>query len=394
MACASVEPGRLSRTDASAISRWWWTVDHWTLGALLGLMGIGAILIMAASPAVAERIDVPSYHFVARQIVFLAAAAALMFMVSLGSVTGVRRLAGVVLMIGFVLLALTLVAGAEVKGARRWVALGSWLLQPSEFVKPAFAVFCAWALVRWRERHAYCGVALGLPLVALLGTLAAQPDVGMAVAVAAVFLVQLFVAGLPQRWILAAAGLAIGGGVLAYAALPHVTSRIDRFLDPASGDNYQVHTALQAWQAGGLFGRGPGEGIVKSALPDAHADFVFAVAGEEFGMLAGLAIIALFAFIVLRNLSRIVAEQDAFIVLAGTGLIVQFGLQALINIGVNLDMLPTKGMTLPFISYGGSSALAVAFGMGMLLALTRRRAIGAVPHRYGMAVRWARAVMP
>jgi cell division protein FtsW len=195
----------------------------------------------------------------------------------------------------------------------------------------------------------------------------------MAAVVAAVWFTQFFIAGMPLRWVvvMGAAGAALMG--TAYAVVPHVTNRIDRFLNPASGDNYQVETALNAFVAGGPFGRGPGEGVVKSILPDAHTDFIFAVAGEEFGMFAGLLIISAFAFIVLRGIARLLHETDYFVVLAAGGLLAQFGLQAFVNMGVNLRLLPAKGMTLPFISYGGSSLLALAMGMGMVLALTRRR---------------------
>ena len=200
-----------------------------------------------------------------------------------------------------------------------------------------------------------------------------QPDLGMAVVVAAVWFGQFFMAGLRLYWV-AAGGIAGASGLVgAYLLLPHVTSRIDRFLDPAAGDSYQVKRAMEAFANGGLWGRGPGEGRVKDVLPDAHADFVFAVAGEEFGVVVCALIVAVFAFVVLRGLSRLLQEENLFVMLAATGLLMQFGLQAIINMASALHLIPTKGMTLPFLSYGGSSMLALAFGMGMMLALTRRR---------------------
>jgi cell division protein FtsW len=268
----------------------------------------------------------------------------------------------------------TLFVGGEVKGAQRWLYVGGLSIQPSEFAKPLFAVVVAWMLAERAKGEGFPGgwISLGL-LVVMLGLLALQPDVGMAVVVAAVWAGQLFVAGMSMAWIGVFAVLTVVGSIVAYVLFPHVASRIDRFVDPSSGDSYQINTALEAFRVGGLAGRGPGEGSVKSVLPDAHTDFIFAVAGEEFGLFLCLLIVGLFAFIVLRGLGRMVQETNLFVMLAAGGLLVQFGLQAVINMGVNLRLMPTKGMTLPFVSYGGSSLLAVALGMGMILALTRRR---------------------
>jgi cell division protein FtsW len=264
--------------------------------------------------------------------------------------------------------------GEEVKGARRWLYYSGMSLQPSEFFKPAFAVVTGWLLAEWRRDENPWPAAAGAALMAAAAfLLARQPDFGMLVVVVAVWAAQLFVAGLPMALVGALAATAVGGLAAAYALVPHVASRIDRFLDPSGRDNYQIERSLEAFAAGGLFGRGPGEGAVKSSLPDAHTDFIFAVAGEEFGLWLCLAIIAVFAFIVVRGLAKLLRENDLFVLYAAAGLFVQFGLQAAINIGVNLRLLPTKGMTLPFLSYGGSSLLALAFGMGMLLALCRER---------------------
>jgi cell division protein FtsW len=365
----------LSRTDTSIVGRWWWTVDRWTLIALGVLIAIGGVLTLAASPAVAARIHLDQFHFVRRQIVYLLPALALMFGVSLLSPIWVRRLATVGFLTFFALMAATLVAGSEIKGAHRWLYLGGLSLQPSEFVKPCFAVLAAWMFAEQRRTQGVPGNAIAIMLfLAVVGVLLLQPDVGMALVASAVWFVQFFIAGLPMLLVGGMLVLGMVGLAGAYALLPHVASRIDRFLDPSGGgDNYQIERAMQAFHTGGLFGRGPGEGSVKSVLPDAHTDFIFAVAGEEYGLFLCLAIVGLFAFIVLRCFSRMLTENNFFIVLAGTGLITQFGLQAVVNIGVNLRLMPTKGMTLPFISYGGSSLLALALGMGMLLALTRTR---------------------
>lgn len=379
-------PALMGRTDTSALSRWWWTVDRWSLGMVLVLTAIGAILVMAASPAVAVRIGLEPYHFITRHFLFVGPAVVLVIGVSLMPAPMIRRLATIGFAIALVLLAVTLAWGTEIKGARRWLDIAGLVLQPAEVIKPTFAVVTAWILAeRRRAGRAPGSLTAALLLLLVLGLILAQPDFGMAAVVAVVWFTQVFMAGLGMMWVGALAALGLGGAVLGYLWLPHVASRIDRFLDPASGDSYQVDKALEALGSGGMFGRGPGEGVVKSVLPDAHADFIFAVAGEEFGLLAGLGIIALFAFIVLRGLGRLLPEGDFFALLAGTGLLAQFGLQALINIGVNLNLVPAKGMTLPFISYGGSSLLALAVGMGMVLALTRRRTPG---ERVGVV--WAR----
>jgi cell division protein FtsW len=356
-----------ARTDRSLVAHWWWTVDRWTLLAVAALVGFGVLMVFAASPAVAERIGTDSLHFVKRHLATLPAAAALMLLVSMQSPRTVRRIALVGFVIAMALLAYTFVGGIEIKGARRWVNLPGLSLQPSEFVKPTFAVLAAWLFA---ERKSWVAVALFAVVTTLL---VKQPDLGMAVVVASVFVAQFFLAGLRLGWVALMAGAGVAGLAGAYLLLPHVTSRIDRFLDPSSGDSYQIDRSIEAFGNGGLWGTGPGEGRIKEWLPDAHADFVFAVAGEELGLIVCLVIVAIFAFIVLRGLARMVQEQNLWIVLAATGLYVQFGLQAIINMASSLHLMPTKGMTLPFISYGGSSMLAIALGLGMALALTRRR---------------------
>jgi cell division protein FtsW len=365
-----------SRADTSVLGRWWWTVDRWTLAALLALIGFGYIMMLAASPAVAERIGASSRHmFFFKQVAYLMMATALMIAVSLLSPRGVRRFALIGFAIALVLTASTLVVGTEIKGARRWLPIPALSLQPSEFLKPFFAVVAAWLIAEGKAPGSKVwGATIALGLFLVIGAiLKGQPDIGMLIVVSAVFFAQFFVAGMNLFLVGAVGGIGVAGAVGAYFIFPHVQSRVQRFLDPSSGDSYQVNVALEAFANGGLLGRGPGEGRVKNVLPDAHADFVFAVAGEEFGMVICLVILLLFAFIVVRGLARLLAETDLFIMLAGTGLLTQFGLQAFVNMASTLHLIPTKGMTLPFVSYGGSSVLAIAMGMGMLLALTRRR---------------------
>ncbi len=367
---------QVPRDDRSVIGQWWWTVDRWSLGAILAIMAFGVLLTLAASPPAAERIGADSFMFAKRQFIFLPMALLVMLGISLASPRHVRRLALLVFCGSVVLLAATFVIGVEIKGARRWISVpGLSSLQPSEFAKPSLAVISAWLLAQSRTERRVPGYFLCTLLVGtVLALLILQPDLGMSVVVAAVWGAQLFVVGLPM-WI---AGFGAVGAASAlvgsYFAFSHVRSRFDRFLDPSSGDNYQVNTSLEAFMNGSLFGRGPGEGTVKAQLPDAHTDFVMAVAGEEFGLVVCLLILGLFAFVTLRSMSRASKETSLFITLAATGLAVQFGLQAAINMGSTIQLIPAKGMTLPFISYGGSSALAMAICLGMLLSLTREHA--------------------
>lgn len=364
-----------ARTDTSLLGRWWWTVDRWTLAALICLMGFGALLILAVSPAAAERIGgLGSFQLARHQIVFLLVALVTVIGVSLLDPRSLRRLAAIGLLAAFVLLVLTLFVGQEIKGATRWISLAGVSFQPSEFAKPCFAVVTAWMLAAQKAEEGIPGthIAAGLWL-ALVALLMLQPDVGQTVVVSSVWGLQLFLAGLPLVWVLLIAAGGASGLVGAYFVLPHVAARIDAFLDPAAGDRYQIERSLEAFTAGGLLGRGPGEGTVKTLLPDAHSDFIFAVAGEEFGVLVCLVIVGLFAFVVLRGFARLLQEDNLFVLLACTGLLAQFGMQALVNMGSTLHLIPTKGMTLPFISYGASSLMALALGMGMVLALTRRR---------------------
>jgi len=365
---------KFARIDQSLVARWWWTVDRWSLCALAMLIGFGVVMSLAASPPVAERIGYDGLHFVRRHLAMLPLAVGLMFAVSLQPPRTVRRIALIGFCISLALLAATFAIGVEIKGARRWINFPGLSLQPSEFVKPTFAVVAAWLFSEQKLRPHFSGnfICIALFLV-ILAMLIKQPDIGMAAVVATVWFAQFFMAGMRIYWVAASAVVGLAGLVGAYTYLPHVRVRVDHFLDPSAGDSYQVNRSIEAFANGGLWGRGPGEGTVKDVLPDAHADFVFAVAGEEFGVVVCLAIVALFAFIVLRGFSRMSQEGNFFVLLAAIGLLVQFGLQAAINMASSLHLIPTKGMTLPFLSYGGSSMLALGLGMGMMLALTRRR---------------------
>lgn len=363
-----------SRTDRSVVGRWWWTVDRWTLTAVLTICFIGAMLILAASPAVATRIGLDSFHFVKRQLLFVPVAVLIMIGVSLLTPLQIRRVATLGLIAGIGMLCLTLVAGQEIKGARRWLNIAGQSIQASEFVKPCFAVFSAWMFAEWKKGRGFPGWAAACAAYGLVvGLLMLQPDLGMTIVITCIFGAQFFLAGLPLVLVVFVVMSGVSGFLGAYLLFPHVQSRVNRFLDPSTGDTFQVDRAMEAFANGGAWGRGPGEGIAKAYIPDVHADFIFAVAGEEFGLITCLVILTLFAFVVMRGFMRLLGETNLFVLLAGAGLLVQFGLQAFINMASTLHMIPTKGMTLPFVSYGLSSLVAISIGMGMLMALTRRR---------------------
>lgn len=363
-----------ARTDTSVLGQWWWTVDRWIMGAIGALIIIGTLLTLAASPPVAERINMDSYFFVKKHLMMLPLGLILLFGISMASPNIVKRMSVGLLLLALLLMVLTLTIGEERNGAQRWLSVAGMSLQPSEFLKPALIVFVAWMFSEQNRASGVPGNLIALSCWAVsVGMLAMQPDFGQAFLLTVVIGGMFFIAGMPM--VLVAALMVVGavGGILAYMFMPHVTSRIDRFLDPASGDTFQVNTAINAFLQGGVFGRGPGEGTVKRILPDAHTDYIFAVVGEEFGMIACLLLVTLFAFIVLRGLARAFAAEDHFVQLAASGLLFLFGLQAFINMAVNLNLLPSKGMTLPFISYGGSSLLALSLTAGMILALLRKR---------------------
>lgn len=368
----------LARTNTSLIGQWWWTVDRWTLAAVMVLIFFGVLLIMAASPAVAIQHHWSSFHFIKKHIMFLIPTIGILIGVSLLSLRDIRRFAYIVFVLSMIGLVMTSLIGADIKGACRWLEIAGVSFQPSEFVKPAFAVICAGMFSKKYTQPSFPGnlIAFGLYLLVIMFLLL-QPDLGMTALITLMWFSQFFLSGLPLMWIFSGAGCGIGGLFAAYFFFPHVTRRVDHFLNLEGkdkfGDHYQINQSLEAFMNGGFIGQGPGEGTVKKYLPDAHADFIFAVAGEEFGMILCLLLVCIFAFIILRSFMRLFEENNMFVFLAVTGLMTQFGLQAIINMASTLNLMPTKGMTLPFISYGGSSMIALAIGMGMVLGLTRRR---------------------
>lgn len=364
---------RLDRTDTSIFGRWWWTVDRVNLGALLLLAALGAVLVFAGSPPVAKRLDLPQFYFVHRQEIFLAIGLVVMVVTSMLPPVAIRRAAVLGFAVMILLMMLVPFFGVETKGAHRWIDLMGLTIQPSEFMKPCFAVVMAWICAENQRRVDFPGYRLAIGIYLLTAfLLVIQPDIGMTLAITVTWAIQLFLAGLPLLWVFVVGLFTVLGLLGAYEMFPHVAKRVNAFLDPASGGNYQVARSLEAFKSGGWFGRGPGEGEVKQVLPDSHTDFIFSVAGEEFGAIACLLLIGLFAFIVLRALYRVRKENDLFIVLAVAGVIALFGIQAVINMGVAVNLFPAKGMTLPFVSYGGSSVVAMALAMGIMLALTKK----------------------
>ncbi|MBK8177075.1 MAG: cell division protein FtsW [Rhodospirillales bacterium] len=363
-----------ARTDKSLLSRWWWTLDRWTLAAVLLIAALGIVLTMAASPPVAERIGLDPFYFARRQAFYVPSALIVMVATSLLSPKGVLRASAIMLVVSFLATLATLFIGAEVKGATRWLYIAGVSIQPSEFLKPALAVVSAALIANSRSKEGILGYPLAtLLLAASCAILILQPDIGTTLLLCAGWCLQIFLAGCPLVLIALIGLLFIAGGVGAYFMFEHVHQRIDQFLDPASGEGYQVKRAIEAFHSGGLFGRGPGEGHVKEVLPDAHADFIFAVAGEEFGLFLCLLLVGLFAFVVLRGFIRAFKDSDLFVLLAVGALLALFGMQALMNMASTMHLMPPKGITLPFISYGGSATIALAWSVGMVLALTRDR---------------------
>ncbi len=368
---------KLSRADNSLLAEWWFTIDRAVLAVLLILAGSGLVLSFAASPAVAVRKGFPAFHFAERHLLFASVGVIVMITVSLLSPRQIRRLALAATIVGFGLMAWVAMTGQEVNGAKRWVRLAGYSFQPSELVKPGFVILSAWLLAEARARVELFALAMAFGLLVLFAALLLlQPDVGQTLLIALVWGALFYVSGQPVLLAAMFAGCGVLGLGAAYLTFDHVRRRVDRFLDPASGDTFQVDRALQSFSEGGLLGRGPGEGSIKTVLPDAHTDFILAVIAEEFGVIACLILLGLYVFIVLRAFQRILREPDLFTRLAVTGLALLIGLQAAINMGVNVGLMPAKGMTLPLISAGGSSGLAVSITAGMLLALMRRRPDG------------------
>ncbi len=365
----------ISRSDRGAVARWWYTIDRALMCSVMLLMAVGVLVSMAASPPVAERIGLDSFHFFKGQLVFLALGLVVLTAGSFLSVTLVRRSGFLAFAAGLFLMIVALKFGPEIKGAHRWIFLGPLNLQPSELAKPGFVMVAAWLLSEHAKRPDMPGRILAfLSAAVFIGLLVLQPDFGQTALVTLTFGAMLLVFGISWAVIGGLVGSVGLGAGFSYLLVPHVASRINRFLYPDKGDTFQTDTAVSAFNNGGLMGTGPGGGTAKMILPDAHTDFAFAVVGEEFGLIACLGLMALFFFIIMRVLRRANDESDAFAALAMTGLVSMFGFQACINMGVNAGLLPAKGMTLPFISYGGSSLIGTALAMGFVLALSRRSA--------------------
>ena len=363
----------ISRAHRSPISQWWWTVDRPMVSLVLVLMLVGLVFSFAASPPVAERLGLDSLHFVLRHAAYIPIALALMLSLSLLTPRQVRRAALFLLVVSLVMMVLVLFVGEEIKGSRRWLFVGGVSIQPSELIKPAFIVITAWLFAEGGRRPEVPGKMLAVALlVVVVALLVAEPDLGQTALFVAVWGALFFLAGVNTLVVAGLGAVSIAGLFSAYFVFPHVAERINRFLDPESGDSFQVMTAMQSFERGGWSGTGPGEGIMKRVLPDSHTDFVFAVVGEEFGILLCLMIVALFTVLVMRALFLALRRNSAFERMAVAGLATQIGIQAFVNMGVNLNILPAKGMTLPFISYGGSALLSAAITMGFMLALSRR----------------------
>jgi cell division protein FtsW len=365
-----------ARERKTPIAEWWWTIDKGLLAALILLLMAGVMLSFAASPPVAERIGLSPWYFIIRQAIFAALAVPVMLGASMLPHRAARWVALGMLVVFVVLLWLTLRIGVEVKGAKRWISFAGNTVQPSEFVKPAFAIIGAWLFAESMKRRDVPGgwMATGIMLVIAAGLLL-QPDIGQTALILATWGALLFLSGISWLLIIGLGLGAVGLMFAAYTIFPHFATRIDSFLNPEAGGHgtYQVDKALSSLLEGGWFGRGPGESLAKKVIPDAHADYVFSAAAGEFGILFCLCLVALIGFIVVKALVGAQQQSSLFARLAASTIAIQFGLQSGINLAVNLNLIPPKGMTLPFVSYGGTSMLAVAFGMGLMLAFTRKR---------------------
>src|SRR5690349_4216207 len=374
---ALVDPSRYGRSDTSAVGRWFWEIDKVLLLLLAVLIGIGLIAVAAASPAAGERysggnVRFSELHYFYRQIVWIGVGIPVMIGISMMSRERAKRICLGGAAFFFVLLIFVPVLGPEVNGATRWIDIGIGQLQPSEFLKPFFVVAMAWLLsLREADKSLPIFPMSAVVTGAVAFLLMKQPDFGSTIIFGAVWIAMLALAGVSLRALGILAALGVVGVILAYFFYPVATTRIDGFLF-GEGDNFQVENAMRTLTAGGLFGMGPGAGTRKFGLPEPHTDYIFSVIGEEFGLIACLAIALLYLTIVARVLIKLLDEENSFAILAAAGLVIEFGLQALINMAVNVQIAPSKGMTLPFISYGGSSMLALSIGMGLLLAFTRR----------------------
>ncbi len=365
-----------SRNDQSHVAQWFWTVDRGLLGAALALMALGVALSFASSPAaiLADESITDPFHYSWRMMIFSGVGLSIMLTTSLMSPRGVRRIAVLALFGAIVVMMALPFIGDTVKGAARWVNFGPFSLQPSEFAKPGLIVFAAWMFAEAQKGQGVPGVTIAFGFYALtVSLLLIQPDIGQTLLITTTFMAVFFMAGVPFKWMAVLASLGMAGLVSLYFVFGHMRDRLSRFFSPETTDTHQIDSASEAIRAGGLLGRGIGEGVMKRRVPDLHTDFIYSVGAEEFGLILSLIMIGLYAFIVIRGMRRAMKLTDPFEQTAAAGLFMLIGLQACINVAVNLNLIPTKGMTLPFISYGGSSMLAMGLTMGFALALTRRR---------------------
>ena len=364
-----------ARSDRSPLGMWWWTIDRWMLGVTALLIAIGVALSFASSPAAAMRMNIGDpFHFAVRQSVFGGAAAVILLGVSMLEVRTVRRAAFFIWLASILVMIALPLFGHNAKGATRWLEVGGFTLQPSEFMKPALVVLVAWMFAEGQKGQGVPGVSIAFGFYVIsIALLLIQPDVGQSVLITVAFGAAFWMAGVPISWVMLLGAAAVAGLSSTYFLFPHVASRVHKFISPDGADTHQVDRAAEAIRAGGFLGRGPGEGVMKRHVPDLHTDFIYSVGAEEYGLLFSLLLIVLFALLVTRGLYRAMKLNDPFEQVAAAGLFVLVGQQAIINVAVNLNMIPTKGMTLPFISYGGSSMLAMGLTLGMALALTRRR---------------------
>jgi cell division protein FtsW len=367
----------------SSLMNWWQSMDQSLLYALICLFCFSILLVTAASPAAAGRIGLSEYFFIIRQLMYLALASVIIMLISMIDKKTIRRLSVLGFLTSVILLILVKFYGFEIKGAKRWISIFGISIQPSEFIKPFFLVLSGWILSIKFEDRTFPAVSISTILYLIVAfLLLIQPDVGMLILTSASWILQVFISGMP--FIIALIIMLIGsaGIWLAYTFLPHVAHRINTFLIGDISNNYQVSKSLLAYEKGGIQGIGPGEGIVKHSLPDSHTDFIFAVAGEEFGSITCMVIALIFCFIVIKTLILTTKQEDYYVALASSGIISQFAIQAIINMSVTLNLMPTKGMTLPFISYGGSSIIAMAINMGIILSFTRKNI---KPYQYDFA---------